>query len=163
MDFLLVPDASIANETRRAIARRNTIDFTVCTLSVLLEELAISKPCEVKWCVSLQEQAQESAFWLIGGRVDEPATIVERKSDVTFSLNHSPLGVATEATATLANRKECYYVSLNALVRLIKERPEKDLAAIFQALGRLSRILEESLYLLKRKMMLLIIGCLLGE
>ena len=131
MDFLLVPDALTASETRYALAQRNTMGTKVGSFSVLLETLAelwLIEPSELDWNVALQEQAlaMENAFWAKSIRVDEPATVAELKASITFLLNHSPLGARREAVPSPANRNQRYYNDLVALVRRLEERPDTD-------------------------------------
>ena len=131
MDFVLVPDALTASETRYALAQRNTMGTKVGSFSVLLETLAelwLIEPSELDWNVALQEQAlaMENAFWAKSIRVDEPATVAELKASITFLLNYSPLGARPEAVPSPANRNQRYYNDLVALVRRLEERPDTD-------------------------------------
>lgn len=86
MDFILVPDALTASETRYALAQRNTMGTKVGSFSVLLETLAelwLIEPSELDWGAALQEQAlaMGDAFWARSIRVDERFKSVSGMTD----------------------------------------------------------------------------------
>ena len=131
MDFILVPDALTASETRYSLAQRNTMGTKVGSFSVLLGTLAelwLIEPSELDWDVALQEQAlaMDDAFWAQSIRVDEPATVLELKASLQFLLNHLPLGLQPAVIAAPANRYERYYNDLARLLARIGERPAQD-------------------------------------
>lgn len=131
MDFLLVPDAFTASETRYALATRNTMGAKVGSFSVLLETLAdmwLIEPSELDWDVALQEHAlrMPKAFWAKSIRVDEPATVAELKAGLQFLLNHVPLGARPADIPSPATRNQRYYNDLAELARKIGERPAQD-------------------------------------
>lgn len=131
MDFILVPDALTASETRYALALRNTMGTKAGSFSVLLESLAelwLIEPSELDWDVALQEQAlaMGDAFWARSIRVDEPATVAELRVSLQFFLNHLPLGAQPEEIPSPANRNQRYYNDLLGLARGLGERPAPD-------------------------------------
>ena len=131
MDFILVPDAFAASETRHALAQRNTMGAKVGSFSVLLETLAalwLIDPSDLDWDIALQEQAlaMMDAFWKERIRVDEPATIAELKAGLQFLLNYLPLGAQPAEILEPTNRYERYYNDLVALFKRIGERPVRD-------------------------------------
>jgi hypothetical protein len=131
MDFILVPDALTASETRYALAERNTMGAKVGSFRVLLEALAelwLIEPSELDWDVAMQEQAlaMGDAFWAQSIRVDEPATVAEIKASLQFLLNYLPIGLQPVEIAEPANRYESYYNDLAHLLARIGERPAQD-------------------------------------
>ena len=131
MDFLLVPDAFTASETRYALATRNTMGTKVGSFSVLLETLAdmwLIEPSELDWDVAIQEHAlaMPKAFWAKSIRVDEPATVAELKAGLQFLLNHVPLGAKPADIPSPSTRNQRYYNDLAELARKIGERPAQD-------------------------------------
>lgn len=131
MDFILVPDALAASETRHALAQRNTMGVKAGSFSVLLETLGalwLIEPSELHWDVALQEQAlaMTDAFWKDSIRVDEPATIAELKAGLQFLFNYLPLGIQPTKIQAPANRYERYYNDLVGLLERVGERPGQD-------------------------------------
>ena len=131
MDFILVPDALAASETRHALAQRNTMGVKVGSFSVLLETLAalwLIEPSDLDWDIALQEQAlvMEDAFWKESIQVDEPATIAELKAGLQFLLNYVPLCIQPAKILAPPNRYERYYNDLVGLLERIGERPAQD-------------------------------------
>ena len=121
MDFILVPDALAASETRHALAQRNTMGAKVGSFSVLLETLAalwLIEPSELDWDIALQEQAlaMGDAFWKDSICIDEPATIAELKAGLQFLFNYWPLGIQPAEIQAPANRYERYYNDLVGLL-----------------------------------------------
>lgn len=128
MDFLLVPDALTASETRYALAQRNTMGTKVGSFSVLLETLAelwLIEPSELDWDVALQEQAlaMGDAFWKNSIHVDESATVAELQASLQFLLNYLPLGTQPATISQPDSRYERYYNDLVCLFQRIGERP----------------------------------------
>jgi len=131
MDFILVPDALAASETRHALAQCNTMGAKVGSFSVLLETLAalwLIEPSELDWDIALQEQAltMGDAFWKDSIRIDEPATIAELKAGLQFLFNYLPLGIQPTEIQAPANRYERYYNDLVGLLERIGERSGQD-------------------------------------
>ena len=127
MDFILVPDALAASETRYALAQRNTMGTRVGSFPVLLEALAelwLIEPSELDWDSALQEQAlaMGDAFWARSIHKDEPVTVAELKAGLQFLLDYLPLDIRATEIASPANRFERYY---NDLVRLYKRIGER--------------------------------------
>jgi hypothetical protein len=76
MDFILVPGALTASETRYALAIRNTISADFGNFFLPLEapaEICLIDPSELNWSVVLQEQAFTTGdgLWVSSFRVDE--------------------------------------------------------------------------------------------
>lgn len=131
MDFILVPDAFTASETRYALATRTTMGTKVGSFSVLLETLAelwLIEPSELDWNVAVQEQAlaMTGAFWATSIQVDEPSTLAELKASLQFLLNYVPLAAQPSEIGTPCNRNERYYNDLVRLFKAVGERPVPD-------------------------------------
>lgn len=131
MDFILVPDALTASETRYSLATRNTMGTKVGSFSVLLETLAelwLIEPSELDWNAGLQEQAlaMENAFWAKSIQVDEPSTLAELKASLQFLFNYVPLGAQPSKIKAPCNRNERYYNDLVSLIKAVGERPAPD-------------------------------------
>lgn len=165
MDFLPVPDELTASETLYARAHRNTMDTEVRTFSALLETLAelwLIELSGLDWNASLKEHSLKSALWPKSVRLYEPATIAGLKARIKFLLNHPPLGIPPKAVHTRANRNQCYFHDLFALVWLIEERLRTNQNVIFLSSGGAYLESQENSYPIKNgREVLLFIGCLL--
>lgn len=137
MDFLPVPCALTASATRYALAQRNTMDSTVCSISALLEKLPALELNELDLNCSSQDQALENAFWRTSVPMDKPATNIELQPYIAPLLYHSPLGLAPEELLSPADRNQRYYSSLNALVRHIEVRSSREQSIISLSTGAL--------------------------
>ena len=128
MDFILVPDALTASETRYALATRNTVGTRVGNFSVLLETLAelwvlpqppndaISDP----WTEALHQHALDmsDAFWAMSLQADERGTLQAITASLQYLLDHRPLGSELQPIQALTgelSRQQRYF---NDLVRL---------------------------------------------
>ena len=128
MDFLLVPDALTASETRYALAQRNTMGTKVGSFSVLLETLAelwvLPKATDDEfgdpWAEALHRQALDmgDAFWTKSLQADELGTLQAISASLRYLLDHCPLGSQLrpiEAPTGEISRQQRYF---NDLVRL---------------------------------------------